>query len=160
MRKGQFGRKDRMIQERRHGLYRHREKWPEPTICEHCSALFEKGRWTWSQTDQEAYTTVCPACRRIAGNHPAGYVEIRGNFFNEHREELINLIMNVEAQQKAERPLERLMQVVDREGRTVVTTTGIHIARRIGDSLSNAYQGNLDIQYADGDKRVRVYWER
>jgi hypothetical protein len=149
-----------MIKKKRHGLFRRREKWPDPTMCERCGALFEKGRWTWNKTDEEVYKTTCPACRRIAGNHPAGYVEIRGGFFYDHRQEIVNLIENVEKQQKSERPLERLISMQDLAEYTLVTTTGIHIARRIGEALARAYQGEMNFQYADGDKQIRVYWER
>jgi len=41
-----------------------------------------------------------------------------------------------------------------------VTTTGIHVARRIGEALARAYKGDLSYQYAEGEKRIRVYWRR
>ena len=41
-----------------------------------------------------------------------------------------------------------------------VETTGIHLARRIGDALNNAYQGKLDLEYLEGQRKVRVNWER
>lgn len=42
----------------------------------------------------------------------------------------------------------------------LITTTGIHIARRIGEAISRAYQGDLTFTYGDGEKTIRVFWNR
>jgi len=42
----------------------------------------------------------------------------------------------------------------------VNTTTGVHIARRIGESLSRACQGDYSFQYGDAEKIIRVFWSR
>ena len=160
MRKGQHQRKDKLIKRRRHRVYGSREKWPDPTLCTKCEALYSAGRWTWSKPSGEVNRTICPACRRIASNFPAGYIEIKGDFFEENRDEILNLIRNIEKQQKEEHPLERIMSITDEKGHTLVLTTGVHIARRIGEALSRSYQGEYSIQYADGEKKVRVYWQR
>ena len=70
------------------------------------------------------------------------------------------MINNIEKQEKDQYPLERIMSITDEKGHTQVTTTGIHIARRIGEALSKAYKGDLSYQYADAEKRIRVYWQR
>ncbi len=139
--KSQYGRRDRLIQEKRHDTYQEWGKWPEPTVCIECGALFHEGRWGWQETLYEANTTICPACQRIADDYPAGYLKISGTFFSDHRDELLNLIHNTEKQKKAERPMERIMTIADEEEYTLVTTTGIHLARRIGEALKHAYQG-------------------
>jgi NMD protein affecting ribosome stability and mRNA decay len=154
-----FG-KDKLIKEKRHDVYRSREKWPEPTVCSDCGARFVGGRWTWESGPDAVHETVCPACRRIRDDFPAGYVQIRGSFFTDHSDEIRNLIRNLEEAEKPEHPLERLIAVRDDDGGILVTTTGIHIARRIGEALERAYQGALEIQYAEGAKRIRVFWER
>jgi NMD protein affecting ribosome stability and mRNA decay len=133
---------------------------PEPTLCTGCGSLFLNGRWSWKKTTGKANKAVCPACRRSADNYPAGRIEIKGEFFNEHREEILNLISNIEKREKEKHPLERIISVRDEKDYTLVTTTGIHIARRIGDALSRAYKGDYTFQYAEGDKSIRVYWHR
>jgi hypothetical protein len=85
---------------------------------------------------------------------------MKGEFFDAHRGEILNLVSNVEEQEKGERPLERIMTISNEKGHTVVTTTGIHIARRIGEALSRSYKGDYTFQYADGEKNIRVYWQR
>ena len=44
--------------------------------------------------------------------------------------------------------------------RLVITTTDTHLPRRIGEALSHAYHGTLDLQYADEDQLIRVNWTR
>jgi NMD protein affecting ribosome stability and mRNA decay len=160
MDKGQYGRNDRLLKERRHDVYRQRGKLPEPTVCGKCGALLRAGRWTWGAATPGAQTTICPACRRIADGLPAGYLEIRGAFFGEHREELHNLVRNIEEQEKSEHPLERIMALVAEADYVLVTTTGIHLARRLGEALASAYQGELDLAYGDGEQSIRVIWRR
>jgi hypothetical protein len=160
MSKGPYGRKDRLIKERRHDAYQAGSKWSEPTLCSGCGALFVNGRWSWQEPPEETNEATCPACRRVADHYPAGYIEIKGAFFEEHRDEILNLICNIEKQEKDARPLERIMSITDEKGHTLVKTTGIHIARRIGEALSRSCKGELSFQYADTDECIRVYWQR
>jgi hypothetical protein len=160
MDKGQHGRGDRLIQEKRHDAYQLRGKLPELTVCTQCRALLHGGRWTWDEAPAGAYLTICPACQRIADDFPAGHIEIQGNFIKEHREEMDNLIRNTEKQEKVEHPLERIMTIAVEEDLTLVTTTGIHLARRIGEALKHAYQGDLDLTYGAGEQSIRLTWRR
>lgn len=160
MKKGSQGRNDRLIQEKRHDTYRERGKLSENTLCSECGALYVNGRWCWKKVPPTVTEAVCPACQRIADKYPAGFVEIKGDFVKGHGDEIFNLIRNVEAAEKGEHPLERIMAMTDEDGRTVVTTTGVHIARRIGEALSRSYKGDYSFQYADAEKIIRVSWER
>ncbi len=161
MDKGKYGRRDRLVQQKRHDAYREWGKMPEFTVCTVCKAVFLDGRWSWTEVPSEANFVTCPACQRIADNFPAGYVEIKkGSFLGEHRDEILNLVKNTEKQEKEARPMERIMNIDEHEDLIIITTTGIHVARRIGEALSRAYQGNLDFSYGDGEKTIRVYWER
>jgi anti-sigma factor ChrR (cupin superfamily) len=155
-----YGRKDRLIKEKRHDAYREDAKWPEPTICTTCGAVFAGGRWTWHEAPAAANEVICPACRRIIDRYPAGTVEIEGSFFEDHYDEISNLIRNVAEQEQSGRPLERIMAMTEKEKPTLVTTTGVHLARRIGEALSRAYKGELTFQYLDGEQRIKVHWQR
>lgn len=158
MDKGNFQRRDRLVKEKRHDTYRERKKKSEPTVCSQCNAVFTGGRWTWSDPPENAPTDSCPACLRIADNYPAGYVEFKGTFFEQRREEIMNLVKNEEKLQKGEHPLERIMDVIPQDDTTLITTTGIHIARRLGEAVSRAYQGDLTFTYGDNEKTIRVQW--
>lgn len=155
-----YSRKDRLIKEKRHDVYQERSKWPEPTRCTGCGALFVNGRWTWQEAPAKTYETICPACRRIADRYPAGYVEISGPFLAEHHAEILNLIANVEKQEKSEHPLERIIATTSERDHLLLTSTGHHLARRIGEALARAYKGELSFQYAEAEDSIRVYWQR
>ena len=155
-----YGRGDRLIKKRRHDAYLNRSKLPEPTVCNTCHAVFSAGRWTWKQPPEEFHHTVCPTCKRCADNYPAGKISISGDFYHEHHEEILNLIQNIEKQEKSERPLERIMLIRKAKSGAEVTTTGMHIARRIGEALSRAYKGEYSFQYADGEENIQVIWRR
>lgn len=160
MEKSQYGRRDRLIQEKRHDTYKEEKKWSEPTSCTECNAVYTGGRWTWSEPPSNANMVLCPACQRISQNYPAGQLEIKGDFFQKQRGEILNLIKNEEQLEKTEHPLERIMAIDDKGSHTEITTTGVHIARRLGEAISRAYKGDLELSYGDGEKTVRASWER
>jgi hypothetical protein len=153
-------RKDRLIKDNRKDVYIDQFVMKEPAICSKCNALYSSGRWTWKTTEMAASKTTCPACRRINDNYPAGYIEIKGSFFRAHSADIINLINNTGELEKNERPLERIIYITEKDNKTVIATTGIHIARRIGEALKRSYQGSYSFQYANGEKSIRVFWER
>jgi hypothetical protein len=153
-------RKDRLIKDNRKDVYIDQIVLKETAACTQCNAVYYNGRWTWKTTDQITTKTTCPACRRINDNYPAGFIEIKGNFFQMRSTDILNLINNTEQLEKNERPLERIISITNKGDKTVITTTGIHIARRIGEALNRSYQGNFLFQYADGEKSIRVFWER
>jgi NMD protein affecting ribosome stability and mRNA decay len=160
MQKNKLGRKDRLIKQKNNDVYMEKSKFQEPTLCPECGSLYVKGRWTWETTDESVNNTICPACRRIADNYPAGTIEIKGTFFSEHSEEIMNLVRNTEQQEKKDHALERIIETRTISEGVTITTTGIHLARRIGEALSRSYKGNYAFQYLDADKGIRVQWER
>jgi NMD protein affecting ribosome stability and mRNA decay len=153
-------RRDRLIREREHDPYRERRKPPEPTVCPGCGAVFREGRWRWAAGPADASRQACPACRRIADGYPAGSITLTGDFVPEHREEIVGLARNVEAREKQSHPLKRIIEVSDEEDAVVITTTDMHLARAIGDSLGSSYEGDLDYHYDDGGSFLRVSWRR
>jgi NMD protein affecting ribosome stability and mRNA decay len=153
-------RRDRLIQEFRHDPYQAKIKLTEPTVCPQCGAVFHHGRWEWAPKPSGAHEQVCPACRRIHDEFPAGFVTLAGGFLNEHRDEILHLIRNEGERFKAEHPLKRIMAVAEEDGGVLVTTTDIHLARDIGEALHHAYQGELEFHYNEEDNLLRVHWQR
>lgn len=72
----------------------------------------------------------------------------------------MNTIKKAGESEKRLRPLERIMDLSIGDDRIEVKTTYEHIARRIGQAVHSAYKGDLKLQYADGEKFVRVHWKR
>lgn len=160
MDKSSHGRIDRLVQERAHDSYHSRGKLPDPTVCAECGVVYLKGRWVWEAAPESASRSVCPACRRIADRFPAGHIEMKGDFFSSHRDEVLNLVRNIEGKEKATHPLERIMAIDEAPGSARVTTTGVHLARGIGAALASAYNGSISVHYLDGENCVRVSWTR
>lgn len=154
-------RRDKGIKQNRHDVYKHKGKLIEGTQCTTCGVVFSKGRWTWHFEGETSKQITCPACLRIKDRHPAGYIELSGDFFKTNQDEIINLVRNVEKSHKEEHPMQRIIQIRTRRNQaTMVETTGVHLARRIGDSIARAYQGEYSFQYADNYNRIRIQWER
>jgi hypothetical protein len=153
-------RRDRQIEDVAHDAYLERYRPPEPAVCPTCGVVYEHGAYHWKPRPTGAQEHACPACRRIADRYPAGYLTLEGPFLRQHREEIMRLVHNEAARTRGEHPLERIMNVDEQEGRTVITTTDVHLPRRIGDALHRAYRGESEIKYAHDDYQVRVTWRR
>ena len=151
---------DRIYDDPRHDPYQAKGKYREPTACRRCGAIFEGGRWRWGEAAAHASHSICPACARIRDDLPAGYVSLSGAFFDAHRDELMRLVWNTAARERTEHPLHRIMHVVEARDRTVVTTSDVHCARRIGEALKRAYDGQLDMSFGHDEYSVRVSWRR
>jgi hypothetical protein len=151
---------DRTIHEVRHDPYQERYKPHDPAACPSCGAVFNQGRWRWMPKPEGAQDHLCPACRRTQEKFPAGVVTLEGEFFAAHRDEILHLARNEEQQAKSEHPLERIMDIQQEAGKTVVSTTDLHLARRIGDAVHHAYQGSLEVKYSPDEYLVRVFWQR
>jgi NMD protein affecting ribosome stability and mRNA decay len=155
-------RQDRRIRERVHDPYKTRLKLPEPTLCPDCGALYADGRWQWpgETPSDDVHRERCQACHRIHDKYPAGEVALTGSFLAAHEEEILNLVRHQEEQEKAEHPLHRIMDIEKRNGGLVITTTDIHLPRRIGEALQHAYEGVLDFHYEEEAYSLRVRWSR
>ena len=151
---------DRLMRERVHDPYRTRLKLPDPTVCPRCGAVFHKGRWTWESAPSKANEEICHACRRVNDAYPAGVVTLRGAFLKKHRAEILNLARNQEKVGKSARPLHRIIAIEYKGEEIEITTTDIHLSRRIGQALHNAYEGKFDFHYDEEGYFIRVNWTR
>lgn len=151
-------RHDRLLQEQVHDAYKAKGKIHEPSVCLQCGAVFHQGRWQWIKASADAHAVTCPACHRIQDHFPAGFITLKGSFFKQHRDEIMNLVHNEEKREKSEHPLKRIIDVKESGENALVTTTDIHLARSIGDALHHAYQGKLEYHYNEEQNLLRVEW--
>ena len=140
--------------------YQPRTKIAGSALCPDCGAVYRRGMWRWEATPEGSAAHACPACRRTREGFPAGVVTLSGEFLREHHGEIFDLVHNVEKVRKSRHPLQRILATREQEGRLEVTTTDIHIARRLGDALLDAFQGEMHVSYSPGDYFVRVSWSR
>lgn len=153
-------RHDRLLQQHEHDSYQLKGKLPEPTLCPQCTAVFSDGRWRWDGSAVGAGHALCPACRRINDNYPAGFVHLEGAYFATHREEIMHLVAHVAERQRKEHPLERIMAVEEQAEGVLVTTTDVHLARGIAEAVHGACQGHLKYHYNAMQQFLRVTWVR
>jgi len=163
MDKYQQSQKNKIFKEGTHDPYR-MDRVSGAALCPQCGSLYQEGNWTWHIPEStivgDAEETVCPACRRIADDRPAGTLKLSGKFLHDHQEEILNLIHHTEEVEKAEHAQERIIKVVEVDDALEVTTTGIHLASRIGHALNAAYKGNSHYHYSDDETHLTVNWER
>jgi NMD protein affecting ribosome stability and mRNA decay len=126
--------------------------------CADCGLVEHRGRWA-KRAPVLAHMTsgLCPACQRIRDRYPAGTLRLPLELLS-NRPSLRQRIRNVEVAERREHPLERLMGVEEADGHLVVTTTGVHLARRIAHELSKELHRKPSIRYADGERLVHVQW--
>lgn len=153
-------RRDRLIREREHDPYKVRLKLRDPSQCPECKALFRNGRWQWGLTPADAQSVLCPACRRVRDDCPAGVLTLVGKFHLEHRTEVLGLLRHVEEREAKNHSLKRIMGIAEGGEEMEVRTTDSGLARNLGVALHRAYDGALDYQYPDEGALLRVRWER
>jgi hypothetical protein len=120
--------------------------------------VYHRGHWQWSEIPEGAAKVSCPACTRAAERQPAGYLILSGPYVEAHRDELMRVVRNEEAAEKGEHPLHRIMGIEDAPQEVVVTTTDVHLPRRIGEALRKAHHGKLELSYGDGEYVLRARW--
>jgi NMD protein affecting ribosome stability and mRNA decay len=153
--------KSHLIEEHRHDPYKARGKLSEPCVCSKCMAVFLRGRWRWTKEPLEkVHWDVCPACHRMDDKYPAGELTLSGSFLTRHGREIVRLARNTEALENREHPLQRIMGIEQKPDGITITTTDVHLPRRIGHAIVDAYKGELDTHYDEGAYFVRMTWKR
>jgi hypothetical protein len=140
---------------------------PDGTVCSSCGAVYEDRRWTLDERRRSLlvgagtpHMVECPGCRRIAERNPQGIVTLHGDYWPNHREEILNAIRNEEARGVAVNPLERIMDIREEGDRLIIETTTEKLAQRIGRHIEKAHQGTIEYKWSDTNHLVRVEWER
>lgn len=152
-------RRDRLIRERVHDPYQSGRKLSEPTVCPKCKAVFRRGRWQWADSwPYDAHEETCEACHRIQDHYPAAELTLTGQGVAARRAEILSLARHTEEKARALHPLERIMAIMERPDRMVITTTDLHLPRRLGEALQHAYKGDLHKHYDAGGCFLRVNW--
>jgi hypothetical protein len=153
-------RREQLLQEVVHDSYKLRRKLPEPARCRGCGAVYRDGRWIWAPRGGPAHAVLCPACQRVRDAFPGGYVRLAGDYFSAHRSEILHRVRACERAELDEHPLERIIAIAPAPGGALVTTTGVHLARRIAQALRHAFKGELESRYHKAENVLRASWSR
>lgn len=153
-------RRNRRLEDRNSESYRMRRKPSAPNWCPECGAVFQDGRWQWTERASNAREERCPACLRVQDGIPAGFLRLEGEFFSGHTDEILSCVRNEADKVKAGHALQRIMGIARNPEYTLITTTDAHLARGLGETLRHAYKGDLELQYVQRENLVRVTWRR
>lgn len=129
-----------------------------------CGAVYRNKSWVNAESgaaQPAGQTIVCPACRRILEQNPAGVLSLSGDYYDAHESEIDNLIKNTAEGSAAKNPLGRVMEISkERDGVTTITTTDVKLAQKIGRDLFRAHDGELHYIWSHAGGPVRVTWSR
>jgi NMD protein affecting ribosome stability and mRNA decay len=140
--------------------YRPGKKMAEPAVCPDCGAVFHRGRWQWSAAPEEAISTRCEACRRIRDGFSAGILTVVGELTPAKVAEMEALARHQEKAEMTEHPLNRIMAIERPNDVTmIITTTDLHLPRRIARALKDAFGGHFDEHYEKNGGTVRIAWQ-
>ncbi len=140
----------------------------EAAVCHQCHALYQGKRWFF---DEKLFTrlagtpkmreVLCPTCRKIKDRYPEGYLTLGGEFFAEHKEEIVKLLEKEAARVAGRNVMDRIIQIVpEGQDKLVVETTTEKMAQHLGRTVYKAYKGDLDFRWSETNRFVRVYWKR
>jgi NMD protein affecting ribosome stability and mRNA decay len=102
----------------------------------------------------------CPACRKEEDHYVMGIVYISGDFFNQRRDEIVNMLKNEEEKEVDHNPLDRIMGIVEDKDGVRVETTSESLAVHLGRMLYHSYGGDVEYKFSDEQKLARVFWHR
>jgi hypothetical protein len=134
-------------------------KKPHDSLCcKVCGVVYGGGRWHWGPKPVKARPCECPACQRIRNRVPAGVVRLSGGSVALHAKEMRQLALHQEEVEKAEHALNRIMAIEDTPQGLTISTTDIHLPRRIGQAIRRAFRGVLRIKFEESGEFVTVDW--
>lgn len=139
----------------------------EVAICIRCHLIHHNKRWYLDETEAQSFLAdpcvhqgICPACRRMEDNVPAGVVTLTGPYFQQHEREILDLIKHEEAKSRAKNPLGRIMEIAQEGDVLTVATTEDKLAQKLGRDVYKAHKGELHYQWSHDQELVRVSWTR
>lgn len=123
------------------------KKAADSLVCDDCGVVQHGGRWYWGALAIGFVRgCVCPACKSIRERRPMGTLRIPMPLVDSTNE-VMEFVRSAGSAEQAEHPLERLMDVVERDGELWITTTGAHLVRRLVTQLRHRFHSKPKIHY-------------
>lgn len=149
--------RQRRLQPKQQDPYANRQKAGDVLVCDECHVVGHGGRWFWGEPPAGTVRGgLCPACQRVRDRYPAGTLRV-AKVSAKELDDLLNLLRSVEAGEKQEHPLERIMAIDEIDGGLTVTTTGVHMARCLAGRLERQFHRQPKVHYGK-DNDVRIEW--
>jgi NMD protein affecting ribosome stability and mRNA decay len=148
-------------------VYMPKEGLKEVSFCKKCGIIYRNKRWYMDEaelervrSDPEVGKVVCPSCLRIHDNNPGGVITLSGDYLVKHEVEILDLIRHKEASYRNRNPLGRIMEISQEGSILTIATTEDKLAEKLGREVYKAHKGDLQYQYSQNEKFVRVNWVR
>lgn len=137
-------------------------------MCPECQALSREKRWYFDKDETKKLlktpelldNTLCPGCAGIRSKLIGGFMELKGEWDETQKQDLLNLIRRVADSSQKRNPSHRLIKLEDRQDMVYVETTTNRLAENMGREIHKAFHGELTMQWPKEDQVVRVYYER
>jgi NMD protein affecting ribosome stability and mRNA decay len=143
------------------------EEGQEAAVCTQCEALYRGKRWSFDAAlyarlagTDKVREVVCPTCRKIKDHFPEGILTLSGEFFAQHREEIVRLLEKEAARVAGRSVADRIIRIVPEGDKLVVETTTEKMAQHLGRTIYKACKGDLHFRWGEVERFVRVYWNR
>jgi len=156
---GLGARRGQTYQGEEHDTYKLQGQLKEPTVCPTCGAVFHEGRWTWDAKPAGAHETLCPHAIGSAINTQGPCHDQRDLQGYPTRAAHRRRQQHLTDGEKGT-SLSRIMAVESQPEGLVISTTDIHVPRRVGEALNHAYRGELELHYDQDEQFVRLTWTR
>jgi NMD protein affecting ribosome stability and mRNA decay len=139
----------------------------EAALCRKCGAFYLNKRWSINPAEVKDVKgesglnkIVCPACRRMEDDNPAGIVTLSGSYLVAHEREFLDAISHIEAKSRQKNPLGRIMAISQEKDTITIATTEEKLAQKLGREIYKAHKGELHYQWSHDQELVRVKWTR
>lgn len=139
----------------------------ESLYCPVCKSVYYDKHWA---QDEKAYKKAlknknvkaikCPACLKIEDHYAMGILKLQGSFLKDHRADILSTIKSEAKNALARNPLDRIIEIDEKKKNITISTTTEKLALKLGRKVNKAYKGNLQYQFAQKEKVVRLNWER
>jgi NMD protein affecting ribosome stability and mRNA decay len=144
------------------------EEGQEAAVCQVCRALYQGKRWFFDDKllnrlagTPKMREVTCPTCRKIEDRYAEGILTLSGEFLTQHRDEIVRLLESEAARVSKRNVMDRVIQMTAAgKDKLVVETTTEKLAQHLGRAVYRAYKGELNFNWGEPNRFVRVYWSR
>ena len=129
-------------------------RFPEPSACEGCGAIFSKRVWRQGRRVTVAFLegvnwTTCPACEQTRRATGLGRLLLRGDLPVAEEARIRRRIANVVARATHTQPEHRVSSIERRGNVIEVLTTSQKLAHRIAREIQKAFGGRVTYAWSD-----------